>query len=472
MFRRPFWLAVLVLLALCLTARAQNESIWLALSPAPAPKPSLKYRLLPDRRELIPGNAAAIYYRGMAFFVENQGLLMEIKEQHWDKWLAMPVDELPRDEVRGKLGAARNLLREFEVGARRRDCDWSLDHRTEGIFLLIPEVQGMRRIGTLLAVRAKLAMAEGHLDEALATLQVGFALGRHLGEGPTFIHVLVGVAIASIMTNQLEEFLQRPGAPNLYWSLAVIPRPFSNLKNAWEMETNWLEQMFPVVKRLEDGPMSLGQVKRMDEEMDHIADRVGLRAPDAGERIARGVQQALAYPEAKRGLLEQGMKAEEIQAMPPYQVVALFAWREYRRTWDEAAKYAQTPEGFRHASYKPATIEHLRAMQRLDRVIFCGRLSGFGLGFPAVEKVYNAVGRLERRFEALRTIEAIRLYAAAHGKLPASLTDITEVPVPSDPVSRQPFEYIVRGDRASFNSKLPEKENIDKGVVYLLHLRR
>jgi hypothetical protein len=57
-----------------------------------------------------------------------------------------------------------------------------------------------------------------------------------------------------------------------------------------------------------------------------------------------------------------------------------------------------------------------------------------------------AVTRLERRLAQLRAIEAIRLYTANHrGKLPASWTDLSGIPVPVDPVSNKPFEYKVEG---------------------------
>ena len=43
----------------------------------------------------------------------------------------------------------------------------------------------------------------------------------------------------------------------------------------------------------------------------------------------------------------------------------------------------------------------------------------------------------------------MRLDAAAHdGKLPASLDEIKDVPLPVDPVNGQPFDYRVAGDRA------------------------
>jgi hypothetical protein len=39
-------------------------------------------------------------------------------------------------------------------------------------------------------------------------------------------------------------------------------------------------------------------------------------------------------------------------------------------------------------------------------------------------------------------LEALRIYAAAHeGQLPQSLADLTEVPIPEDPVTCKPFVY-------------------------------
>jgi hypothetical protein len=61
---------------------------------------------------------------------------------------------------------------------------------------------------------------------------------------------------------------------------------------------------------------------------------------------------------------------------------------------------------------------------------------------PAIHKVAVAFNRLERRITALRIIEAVRMYAAAHeGRLPDKLADITEAPVPKDPGTGQPFQY-------------------------------
>ena len=42
----------------------------------------------------------------------------------------------------------------------------------------------------------------------------------------------------------------------------------------------------------------------------------------------------------------------------------------------------------------------------------------------------------------LRAVEALRLHAAAHDEeLPASLEDVTQVPIPVDPCSWKPYQY-------------------------------
>jgi hypothetical protein len=60
---------------------------------------------------------------------------------------------------------------------------------------------------------------------------------------------------------------------------------------------------------------------------------------------------------------------------------------------------------------------------------------------PALERVMSRQARVERNLSALRIIEALRMYAAAHdGKLPDNLDDVTEAPIPSDPGTGKPFE--------------------------------
>jgi hypothetical protein len=49
----------------------------------------------------------------------------------------------------------------------------------------------------------------------------------------------------------------------------------------------------------------------------------------------------------------------------------------------------------------------------------------------------------------LRIFEAMRLYAATHdGQWPDRLADITEVPIPTNPIDGKPFVYKREGNKA------------------------
>jgi hypothetical protein len=75
------------------------------------------------------------------------------------------------------------------------------------------------------------------------------------------------------------------------------------------------------------------------------------------------------------------------------------------------------------------------------------------MGFPARAApdlvtqnsgIYVLVWSVERKIDALRVIEAIRAHLATHdGKLPQRLSDITELSLPVDPLTNQPFDWKV-----------------------------
>ena len=60
---------------------------------------------------------------------------------------------------------------------------------------------------------------------------------------------------------------------------------------------------------------------------------------------------------------------------------------------------------------------------------------------------------------ALRCVEAIRLYAAAHnGRLPTTLDDVKEAPVPNDPHTGKQFLYHVGNGLATLEGPPPAGE--------------
>src|SRR5207248_1541483 len=83
---------------------------------------------------------------------------------------------------------------------------------------LLPDAQKMRELAFLLTLRCRLHAADGKIDLALRDVETGFVLARHAAQGPTLIHFLIGTAISSMFITELQQVMQTPGCPNLYWS--------------------------------------------------------------------------------------------------------------------------------------------------------------------------------------------------------------------------------------------------------------
>jgi hypothetical protein len=444
--------AFLLVLALGSRSAAQpGQLLRLSIEPADAPKPGLKYRLLPDPRELVPGNAAVLYNRALASFYENPALLKDIKEAHWDEWLAAPLANFPKEEVSRGVGMTRHLVAEIEQAALRKECDWQLGNRPEGVALLLPEVQGFRRVGVVLAVHARLAIAERDWDRAVRALRLGYSLGRDIGKGPLLIQMLVGAAIVQVMNKQLDALVQQPGAPNLYWALAVLPRPLFDPKPALLEESDLLARLWPALTQMDRGVLSVEEVQAALAALRARLDEFAVRKPTEAERVAQSALITAAAPGARRWLVQQGLPAARVEAMQAVQVVAVYAYRQHRLTHEEWLKWALTPEGIYTAGYKKASRELREAGEQLDRLFFHGLLRGLEfVGLSDVTRALEVAQRVERRRAAQTCIEALRLHAARNGgRWPATLDAVTEVPVPKDPHTGKPFEYRLEDGRAT-----------------------
>ena len=236
------------------------------IRPAPPPIPALKFRIIPERRTLIPGNAAVFYHRAIETAIvrryQNQTPLVNQSlqrsaEETLGTWLSHPIREIPRDLAKNQLEIYQGALHEVELGASRQVCDWEFDLRKEGIALILSDIQEMRFLGRLVDLRARLAILEGKTDEAIHWLQTGFVMARHVSQGTTLIQGLIGAAIENSMVRGLEELIQIPDTPSLYWALASRPRPFIDLTSAYEGERSIIERELPALRDLETGPWTL-----------------------------------------------------------------------------------------------------------------------------------------------------------------------------------------------------------------------
>ncbi len=244
---RLFSICTLFLALPCLAQQPDNPTervIRLQVQPMPAKKPELRYQLLPELRDMNPGNPVQGF---MKCFFEQQNLFhrKEGVEQR-EKWDTMALKDLPVKELRGYGGVA---VAQANYAARLDTSDWQvlLKMKNEGVFLLLPEVQEMRSLASVLKCRFRGEIADGRFDEALVIAQTMFALARVLGEHPTMIGDLAGIAVASLAIDPLEEMLQQPSCPNLFWAFTDLPSPFIDFRKGLQGERimlmNWLDKL-------------------------------------------------------------------------------------------------------------------------------------------------------------------------------------------------------------------------------------
>jgi hypothetical protein len=407
--------------------------IRLSVQPAAAPRPALRYLLLPEIAELEPGNPVAGYLR-----------------------VLLDQDFSTQEETFGPAA-----LRQVDRAARLDKPDWQLlpKLKTDGISLLLPDLQKMRALAAALQSRFREEVAQHRYDDALTTAKTMFALARHTGEHPTLIGSLVGIAIAYITIAPLEELLEQPGVPNLYWALTDLPAPLVSIQSGLAGERILMRGELRDLKDKE--PMTEAQIAKV---MEHI-EMIRKFEPDRSRTTtkqwvlvrARDPQKLEA---ARNRLVDAGHSAETLAKFPAQQVILLDELREFEVRRDNASKVAKLPAW----QYEQWMAKHPAPKEP-------SLLSAFEI---ANFKVHLAQARLEQRIALLRHVEAIRMFAAEHdGRLPSTLDDI-EVPLPIDPMTGKPFKYAKDGEVAHLRGTCPKghEQNPAFNLHYEITIRK
>lgn len=265
-----FVVSVVALAALPLICRGDETVVRLAVQPMSAPKPALKYLLLPEVRELKAGNPAQYYLR--CFMEQRNFFFTKYSNEQRARYLSMPLAELALEKTRNYGGYA---LRQVDWAARLNAIDWEMVQRmqNEGVDLSLPELGPMRILAEALQVRFRIEVAGRRFDDAVRSAKTMLALARHLGEFPAESANFLGLSVAGRAVDTLQEMVQQPDCPNLYWALTDLPYPLVGLRKGLQgdctlKETELrqiredavlsVEQLEKVVSRL-SGVMSLGR---------------------------------------------------------------------------------------------------------------------------------------------------------------------------------------------------------------------
>lgn len=441
-------------------ARGDETAVRLQVWPMPAPKPALKYLLLPEVHELKPGNPAQWYLRCF----QEQRYFFFSKEANAERarYRSMPLAELPAAKLRGYGGSA---LTQADWAARLDAVDWQVLDRvqTEGVDLMLPELGPLRILGTALQVRFRAEVAGRRFDDGVRTAKTMFALARHLGDYPAEAANLLGLSVADLALETLEEMVQQPGCPNLYWALTDLPCPVVELRKGLQGNRTLVAGELRPLRG--DAPMTESQ---MEAFVGRLSGVLGFAREQAGQapRNLRAELRARANDKEKIGaagrrLIEAGFGWVLVLRLPPMQIVLLDEKRDYEERRDEAMKILALP------CWQVDAVVGGKDPERGAEGLFANLL-------PHVITARLQQGRLEQRVALLRHVEALRLYTAAHnGKLPKALTDIA-VPLPADPFTDKPFVYKVAGETAQLHGTPPrgEEKNPAYNVRYEVSVRK
>ena len=422
--------AVVLILPLCGGA---GEFV---VRPAAAPTPALKYQLLPEVRELQAGNPAQWYVRCFAeqrnFFFNKEVVALRARA------LAVPLAEFPQSELAYYSG---NPLKQTDYAARLDAIDWQVLDRvkTEGLDANFPELPAFGVMGETLHVRIRLEVAGKKFDAAVVTAKTMFMYARHLGEHPALAANTLGLTIAGRALDALEEFVQQPGSPNLYWALTDLPCPVVEVRKGLQGHAARVATELAIP---DDTPMTDEQVEKVVSRLSGVLGftreqtgetprslRSDLRALLADAEHMKAVRRRLHAPGAPGDPL-RGLAALPVAAFSPAHAVLFDEKRDFERRRDE---------GMKLLALAPFQIDALPVEKS-------GGL--FASFLPPVAETRRTQAKLEQRIALLRHVEALRMFAADHGgKLPATLAEI-KLPLPPDPFTGKPFPYSLGGSTA------------------------
>jgi hypothetical protein len=434
----------------------------LTVGPAAAPVPALKYRLISSAADRNPGDAAPIYLR-IRFQAnkEQEAAWGRIDYKAMLAWLNLPLDRFPAAEVRKFVDLWADQLKQIEFGARRKTCDWNYslpEQRQNAVHLDLHDANSMREWGALLALKARVEIAEVKFDDAVRTIETGLAFARHVAEGPGvvfMINFLHGAGISRLMLDRCDELISHPGAPNLYWALTALPRPLVSARDALEFDRKLCENLIPELTEAElTRPRSAAEwssfLARMHEGIVSWSRKLwtGDFANDAHHplKIMGGTDlagfKARVIPTARQAIAtSHKLNGPQLDAMPADQIVALYLGEGYHAIWDELFK----------GSYLPGrdSLSELGAAEVRTHADKESPLTFFVQMQPAVRSIVISEVEIDRHVAILRVIEALRMHAVHASALPESLSEVTECSVPDDPATGKPFEYHRDGGAAT-----------------------
>jgi len=394
------------------------------ITPADEPRPALKYQLFPMYLDRKPGNAVLMIDQAMQMVPRPEGDNSPGTYKDGDRIEVlrdMPLEQIRAPQpviagTKGAVNAAMGIVRYpiegeiqdivgaysmsldyMEVAAFRRDADWGLPYE-KGISMLMPSLSSIRQTTKVLALKARLEIAQGQYDQAVKTLETGYSVAEHVA-GPTLINSLITVAMEALLNQQLMTMVQQTDSPNMYWAMASLPRSMGKMEQAIEYERNWLYAQFPELKDYKN--LTPDQWRTMIRKVEAL-----MRSGAVGDQPKLAIVGVVAanVGAGREYLAEHGYAAEQIKKMTPSQIVGLYFMDDWNYWWDQSYKWWLLPYG---KSREGAAQTNKELQKRIQEVP--GSL--MAMLMPSLAKARTLQARADRAVASLITVEAIRMYA-------------------------------------------------------------
>jgi len=172
------------------------------------------------------------------------------------------------------------------------------------------------------------------------------------------IPALVGMAFSGIMLNSLEACIQQPDAPNFYWPLTDLPRPFHDLRKPMQGERVWAYGCYPgaadMAADLHAQPWPADQVEKIATRLREDLNGEPKQNLNANDEAAMMARIAARHEAAKKVLIDEGRPRELVDAMPQLQPALLVALQQYDRLFDETLKVQSLPYWEAQAAFEKA----------------------------------------------------------------------------------------------------------------------
>ncbi|MBN2591708.1 MAG: hypothetical protein JXA96_17715 [Sedimentisphaerales bacterium] len=207
--------------------------IEMTIKPSIETKTDSQITLITEETELIEGDAYPLYQKAIKALPQNY------QKQKFRDWHAMPLEELPIEEIETEIANLKPTLDLINQAVKCKECKWpKLTLQQAQALTSTDDLSKYREMAFILEAQTNIQIVQGQYKDAIETIKISLTMSNHVGQAPILTQGLVAIAMTSLNLERIEHLIQIDNTPNLYHALKKLPRPFVDIEKAIKYETN------------------------------------------------------------------------------------------------------------------------------------------------------------------------------------------------------------------------------------------